>query len=315
MKQITIKLLIIVSLVLFLYLLLQNINIEGFTDVIFKNWWADPVIDSGTIAIFHKLFGDLKKYDTVEIHSVFKEALKEKDPNKLYVQYSGEAYYHEPSLYNINFIPIENTANNIVFPLGSFQTLEHVHNKKYDINYFINKRKLDKHKPNFCLFCVSNGGCKERNDFFNELSKYKKVDSCGKHLNNGVVCPGNHLSTEYFDFISNYKFMICFENTSKPNYFTEKLVNSYYSGSIPIYWGDPNISKYINMDSILYLKPGFTQQDVDDLINKIKELDTNDELYKEKYEQSFFKDGVLTDEFNLDKVKEKIETIIEENDS
>ena len=39
--------------------------------------------------------------------------------------------------------------------------------------------------------------------------------------------------------------MICFENTSKPNYFTEKLVNAYYSGSIPIYWGDPNISKYI----------------------------------------------------------------------
>ena len=35
----------------------------------------------------------------------------------------------------------------------------------------------------FCSFVVSNGNCKLRNDFFLKLSKYKKVDSGGRHYN------------------------------------------------------------------------------------------------------------------------------------
>jgi len=50
-------------------------------------------------------------------------------------------------------------------------------------------------------------------------------------------------------------FIICFENECKKNYFTEKLINAYYNKTIPIYWECSNIDHYINVDSILYLKP------------------------------------------------------------
>jgi hypothetical protein len=63
------------------------------------------------------------------------------------------------------------------------------------------------------------------------------------------------------------------------------------------------------MDSILYLKDDFTEDDVDRLIDEIKILDNNDELYKNKYESIFFKDGQLPDEFNFDKIKEKINSM------
>jgi hypothetical protein len=149
-------------------------------------------------------------------------------------------------------------------------------------------RILNKNPSKFCIFSVSNGGAKERNDFFTKLSQYKKVDSCGKHLNNmGYNCPGGHSDSVYFEFISNYKFMICFENTSKTNYLTEKLVNAYYSGTIPIYWGCPNIADYINMNSILYLPPNYTDADINQLIQEVIRLDSDPQAYKEKYEQSF----------------------------
>ena len=42
----------------------------------------------------------------------------------------------------------------------------------------------------FCNFVASNGNCKERNDFVTELSKYKKVDSGGRWMNNiGYAVP------------------------------------------------------------------------------------------------------------------------------
>jgi hypothetical protein len=120
------------------------------------------------------------------------------------------------------------------------------------------------------------------------------------------IIPGNHGSKEFHNFISNYKFMICFENVSRPNYFTEKLINAYYNGTIPIYWGCPNIGDYINLDSILYLKPNFTENDVIELIDTVKFLDNNPEEYKKKYESVFFKNGVLPHGFDIDKLRNKV---------
>jgi hypothetical protein len=46
--------------------------------------------------------------------------------------------------------------------------------------------------------------------------------------------------------LSNYKFSICFENArSISGYITEKIFDSMISGAVPIYFGDPDIEKYI----------------------------------------------------------------------
>jgi hypothetical protein len=159
----------------------------------------------------------------------------------------------------------------------------------------------------FCLLSISNPWPQERIAFFNKLSKYKKVDSCGKALNNlGYTCPGRLDSKEYNDFIGQYKFMICFENTSLHNYMTEKLINAYKAGTIPIYWGCPNAHEYINMESILSLKPDYTEEDVTSLIKEIELLDNDSALYKKKFESIFFKDGVVPDLFAMDTLNMEI---------
>jgi len=53
--------------------------------------------------------------------------------------------------------------------------------------------------------------------------------------------------------MANYKFSICFENAkSNQGYLTEKIFDSMISGSIPIYFGDPNVEQ--NIPSSCYVK-------------------------------------------------------------
>lgn len=43
-----------------------------------------------------------------------------------------------------------------------------------------------------------------------------------------------------------YRFSVVIENSREPGYFTEKLVDSLLCGSVPIYWGAPDIDRYFD---------------------------------------------------------------------
>jgi len=51
--------------------------------------------------------------------------------------------------------------------------------------------------------------------------------------------------------LSDYRYTVVIENIKKPNYFTEKLVDAFMVGAIPIYWGCPNIGDFFDEGSIL----------------------------------------------------------------
>lgn len=51
--------------------------------------------------------------------------------------------------------------------------------------------------------------------------------------------------------LSNFKFCICFENSIAPGFITEKIFDCFKARCIPIYWGAPNITKYINKDCFI----------------------------------------------------------------
>ena len=286
----------------------KNNNNNGYVSL--NSWWSE---DDRSLALFSELF-DIpeirNKYDDVKVYSVMGDPPKTKSNSTLYVQFSGESGYNDSSLFDINFIPVKETdetkSNTIIFPYSAQYFLI----KKFDASSFASTReKIEKYK--FCIFAVSNGEGKERNDFFASLSKYKKVDSCGKHLNNMKSgCPAEFESSEYCSFLGQYKFMICFENKCQDNYFTEKLINAYNCNTIPIYWGCPNIDEYVNMDAIFYLKPNFTNIDVNNLIDDIKRHDQNRELYLKKYNQSLFKNDNIHYSFDKERLKEKIKAII-----
>ena len=129
-------------------------------------------------------------------------------------------------------------------------------------------------KTDFCSFVVSNPGCKERNDFYNELSKVKKVDSGGSLYNN----IGGKLDGELakINFLAKRKFNICFESNSHPGYTTEKILHAFYARTIPIYWGSPTITSDFNVQSFINVHDFSNNEEVIDFVMR---LDSDEDLY------------------------------------
>jgi hypothetical protein len=104
--------------------------------------------------------------------------------------------------------------------------------------------------------------------------------------------------------LSDYMFTIVIENFNEKNYFTEKLVDPLIVGTIPIYWGCPNINEFFDSDGII------TFNDVDEL----KEIVSN--LNIDKYNSlinsvnSNFKkslDYEITEDWMYDNILSKLE--------
>jgi hypothetical protein len=56
---------------------------------------------------------------------------------------------------------------------------------------------------------------------------------------------------EKVDSLAPYRFSIIIENSMGDVYYTEKLKDSFLTGTIPIYWGARNIGKFYNSNGIL----------------------------------------------------------------
>lgn len=136
-----------------------------------------------------------------------------------------------------------------------------------------------KEKTEFCAFVVSKGKgyvAPERESFFLKLSQYKKVNSGGRFLNN--INEPNGVKDK-LEFQKKHKFVIAFENSSHPGYSTEKIVQAFAAGAIPIYWGDPLISRLFNEDAFVNCH---SFNSWDDVIEEVKRIDNNDAEYKDK---------------------------------
>ena len=91
--------------------------------------------------------------------------------------------------------------------------------------------------------------------------------------------------------LCDYMFSVAIENAQYKTYFTEKILDCFATGTIPIYFGAPDIGNYFNLDGI---------------INLSKKFDISEEIYHSKIKA--VKD-------NLERVKkmEIIEDFIWEN--
>lgn len=152
------------------------------------------------------------------------------------------------------------------------------------------KRELFLQKKKFACMVVSNAKAKERIAFFHELSKYKQVDSGGKHLNNIGGPVANKM-----DFIKDYKFVISFENSTHPGYTTEKLIEPMLVNSIPVYWGNEEVGKDFNTGSFLHVNQYGSYKDV---IDHLIELDRNEDQYLHIAMQPWFNNNLVPYEFS-----------------
>jgi hypothetical protein len=215
---------------------------------------------------------------------------------------------------NYKCVKIFYTGENVAPPLDycqysfSFDYLDDTRNYRlphyllYDGYYeLVNQKIIDESlsKRKFCNFVVSNGNCQERNNFFNQLSKYKKVDSGGRFMNNlGFAI------TDKRKFQSEYKFSISFENNAyrpqHPGYTTEKIMEPMTVNSIPLYWGNPLIGKEFNTNSFVNF---YDFNKVDDMIDYIIELDKDNSKYLDLLKQPWFIEYNIPDNNKIDNIK------------
>jgi len=82
------------------------------------------------------------------------------------------------------------------------------------------------------------------------------------------------------DGLCDYMFSVVIENGFYKSYFTEKILDCFASGTIPIYLGSPDIGEYFNVDGIINLSEEF---DISDEIyyNKMDAIKDNLERCKE----------------------------------
>lgn len=137
-------------------------------------------------------------------------------------------------------------------------------------------------KDAFCAFIYSNPVAHPMRDkLFFEISKYKRVDSLGGHLNNVHIKNTRHnknwavLSVE---MKKPYKFTISSENALFDGYTSEKILTSFQAHSIPIYWGNPYIAEEFNQKAFINCHDF---DNIDELIKYIKKIDEDDDLWKQ----------------------------------
>lgn len=156
-----------------------------------------------------------------------------------------------------------------------------------------------KMKTKFCSMVVSNGNAKrtrERIEFFDKLTKIKKVDSGGAFRNNiGYQVPkGDHAKVE---FNSCYRFHLCFENENKLGYTTEKIFDAMWAKCVPIYWGNEKIGEDFNSSSILHLN---NYGSMDKLIEQVMEIENDPDLYLEYLKRPYFNNDKVSKYFSPD---------------
>lgn len=138
--------------------------------------------------------------------------------------------------YGIDFDFLDFEDRHFRFPLGIMTAISF---KNEILNRHLMSDSQIESKSKFCAFMVSNSKppySDVRDNCFELLSQYKKVDSGGRFRNN-VGAPVR----DKIAWLKDYKFHLCFENSSYPGYLTEKLFHAYAAGCVPIYWGDTSL--------------------------------------------------------------------------
>ena len=101
-------------------------------------------------------------------------------------------------------------------------------------------------------------------------------------------------------FLSSYKFSIAMENTEANGYLSEKIIESFMSGTIPIYYGDYMADEYINPKSFILIRGKY---DMLEKINYIKKIDNNDGLYGKILRENIFIDNYYKEKIENERIE------------
>ena len=64
------------------------------------------------------------------------------------------------------------------------------------------------------------------------------------------------------DALADYMFSVTMENASYEGYWSEKILDAFITGTIPIYHGSPDIGNFFNLNGIIILNDNFNIKDI-----------------------------------------------------
>lgn len=168
--------------------------------------------------------------------------------------------------------------------------------KDFEANFDI---ESEYQRRRFCNFIYSNSRAHPcRDNLFFAINKYKEVESLGKHLRNRNI-PWTRNAKDYFkistELKSNYRFSIAAENDNFIGNTSEKILSSFYSHSVPIYWGNPKIAEEFNDAAFINCHD---YSSFDEVVNRIQMIDNNRELWGELIRTPMFTDEQLKKHIN-----------------
>ncbi len=200
-----------------------------------------------------------------------------------------------------------------------------------------NPKKILASKTKFCNYIYSKNA-PERIALFNELGQYKRIDAPGKSMNNCKPLPSSKLvkttkmiqkieglTRNYsissllsrhignwrkaiINYQKEYKFSIAFENSLGIGYTTEKIYHSMLANSIPIYFGNPEISRDFNTKSFVNYHD---YNDLKKVVDVVIDLDTNNKKYLKMLNEPWLKGNKLNKWMNLKRIEKQFERILE----
>jgi hypothetical protein len=189
--------------------------------------------------------------------------------------FTGESYYAPCMLNNLSLytciLGFNPTVDNFVeFPFYI------VYLKSYPNMTFTPTKTISN---NYTSAVISNGSSNERLSFLDKLEDKMTVLYGGFYKNNiGGRVEGNFASETLLNFYKNSKFVITMENTRIGHYITEKLINGFRAGIIPIYWGSQHISEHFNSKRFIILED-MSESSINKVIDKMANM-SNEEYFQ-----------------------------------
>ncbi|MCL5875848.1 MAG: glycosyltransferase family 10 [Candidatus Dependentiae bacterium] len=82
-----------------------------------------------------------------------------------------------------------------------------------------------------------------------------------------------------FSYMRHYKFVFAYENMRDiPGYITEKIFDAFSAGCVPVYWGAPNIARYIPTNCFIAREQFENDQQLYEFLKNMSEADYNQYL-------------------------------------
>lgn len=277
---------------------------QGRLRVGFVDFWRgfDPARNFFTRLLDDCVEWELSEQPELLFCSCFGQEHRRHDCKKVF--YTGENWLPNPWAYDyfFTFLPGGLRERNFRLPVWVV-----------DSGYDWDEARLLRRAPGrphgerrFCNFLYGNARARCRQRFFHLLNSRRGVDSAGRVLRNTdlVVGPSH---AEKLAFLGAYRFTIAFENCSYPHYLTEKLLQPFLAGSVPIYWGDPLVAAEFNPEAFINCH---NHRDFDSVVERVLSLDDDPKAWERMAGAPLFRSAQVPDYARREVVLEQLRWVL-----